>query len=93
MPTPEAVLLAAELLSNGYEDIEGYGELMVIDIGGATTDIHYSKDLVDENIVTHNEYDRLVFKKLGKCFFIASIKPYCVRCSGDFVFEKSSDAG
>ncbi len=40
MPTPEAVLLAAELLSKGYEDIEGLGELMVIDIGGATTDIH-----------------------------------------------------
>ncbi|QKF81966.1 glutamate mutase L [Halarcobacter ebronensis] len=38
---------------------------ILIDIGGATTDIHYSKDLVDENIVTENEYDRLVFKKLG----------------------------
>ena len=40
MPTPEAVLLAAELLSQGFEDEEGYGELMVIDIGGATTDVH-----------------------------------------------------
>jgi uncharacterized protein (TIGR01319 family) len=40
MPTPEAVLKAAELLSKGYEDIEGYGELIVIDIGGATTDVH-----------------------------------------------------
>lgn len=38
---------------------------ILIDIGGATTDIHYSKDLVDDNIVTENEYDRLVFKKLG----------------------------
>ncbi|PHR85280.1 MAG: methylaspartate mutase [Colwellia sp.] len=38
---------------------------VLLDIGGATTDIHYSKDLVDENIVTNNEYDRLVFKKLG----------------------------
>ena len=38
---------------------------IVIDIGGATTDIHYSKDLVDDNIITKNEYDRLVFKKLG----------------------------
>ncbi len=38
---------------------------IVIDIGGATTDIHYSKDLVDDNILTENEYDRLVFKKLG----------------------------
>jgi uncharacterized protein (TIGR01319 family) len=40
MPTPEAVLLASELLSKGYEDIEGYGELMIVDIGGATTDVH-----------------------------------------------------
>ena len=38
---------------------------IVVDIGGATTDIHYSKDLVDDNILTQNEYDRLVFKKLG----------------------------
>lgn len=39
---------------------------VLLDIGGATTDIHYSKDLViDDNIVTENEYDRLVFKKLG----------------------------
>ncbi len=40
MPTPEAVLLASELLSNGFEDEEGYGELMIVDIGGATTDVH-----------------------------------------------------
>jgi len=38
---------------------------ILLDIGGATTDIHYSKDLVDDNLVTDNEYDRLVFKKLG----------------------------
>ncbi len=38
---------------------------LVIDIGGATTDIHYSTDLVDDNILSENEYDRLVFKKLG----------------------------
>ncbi len=40
MPTPESVLMAAELLAKGYEDEEGYGELMVIDVGGATTDVH-----------------------------------------------------
>lgn len=38
---------------------------IVIDIGGATTDIHYSKDLVEDNIISSNEYDRMVFKKLG----------------------------
>jgi uncharacterized protein (TIGR01319 family) len=40
MPTPEAVLLAAELLADGFEDEAGYGDLMIIDIGGATTDVH-----------------------------------------------------
>jgi len=40
MPTPEAVLQAAELLSKGFEDEEGFGELIIIDIGGATTDVH-----------------------------------------------------
>jgi len=39
---------------------------LVIDIGGATTDIHYSTDLVEnKNIITQSGYDRLVFKKLG----------------------------
>lgn len=40
MPTPEAVLNAAELLSKGHEDMEGFGDLIVIDVGGATTDVH-----------------------------------------------------
>ncbi|MBE0491956.1 MAG: glutamate mutase L [Sulfurospirillum sp.] len=38
---------------------------IVVDIGGATTDIHYSRDLVRDNIVSENGFDRLVFKKLG----------------------------
>ncbi|ABO51197.1 glutamate mutase, MutL [Desulforamulus reducens MI-1] len=40
MPTPAAVLNAAKLLSTGTEDEAGLGELIVVDIGGATTDIH-----------------------------------------------------
>lgn len=39
---------------------------LVIDIGGATTDIHYSTDLIEnKNLITQSQYDRLVFKKLG----------------------------
>jgi len=39
---------------------------LLIDIGGATTDIHYSTDLIEnKNILTSSGYDRLVFKKLG----------------------------
>lgn len=40
MPTPTAVLTAARLLAQGTEKEGGLGELMVVDIGGATTDIH-----------------------------------------------------
>lgn len=40
MPTPAAVLKAAELLADGFAEEEGLGELMVIDVGGATTDVH-----------------------------------------------------
>ncbi len=38
---------------------------ILVDIGGATTDIHYSTDLVANNMVLEGGYDRLVFKKLG----------------------------
>nr|WP_300006141.1 methylaspartate mutase accessory protein GlmL [Tissierella sp.] len=40
MPTPASVLKAAEALSKGSEDERGIGDLLVLDIGGATTDIH-----------------------------------------------------
>ena len=60
--TPYIVNKTLPLLDANFSVVNPY---ILIDIGGATTDIHYSKDLVDENIVTQNEYDRLVFKKLG----------------------------
>ncbi|MFA7075883.1 MAG: methylaspartate mutase accessory protein GlmL [Candidatus Izemoplasmatales bacterium] len=40
LPTPSAVLDAAKLLSEGYLDEEGLGEIVVLDIGGATTDLY-----------------------------------------------------
>jgi uncharacterized protein (TIGR01319 family) len=40
LPTPSAVLEAAKLLSDGYLDEEGLGEIVVVDIGGATTDLY-----------------------------------------------------
>jgi uncharacterized protein (TIGR01319 family) len=40
LPTPEAVLVAAELLSRGYLDEPGLGDLAIVDIGGATTDVY-----------------------------------------------------
>jgi uncharacterized protein (TIGR01319 family) len=40
MPTPQAVLRACELLANGPPDGEGLGELVCVDVGGATTDVY-----------------------------------------------------
>lgn len=40
IPTPGAVLMAAELLAKGTYEEDGIGNLIVIDLGGATTDIH-----------------------------------------------------
>lgn len=44
MPTPAAVLKAAKVLSEGSDKEEGLGDLVVVDIGGATTDIHSLSD-------------------------------------------------
>lgn len=61
-PTPYIVNKTLPLIDTKFSVVNPF---ILLDIGGATTDIHYSKDLVDDNIVTENGYDRLVFKKLG----------------------------
>ncbi|KAF5090672.1 MutL protein [anaerobic digester metagenome] len=40
IPTPGAIFMASELLAKGLFEKPGIGSLMLIDIGGATTDIH-----------------------------------------------------
>jgi len=40
MPTPEAVLGATRLLAEGPDGCAGLGDVIVIDIGDATTDVH-----------------------------------------------------
>ena len=44
LPTPNAVLLAAELLSKGFDEEEGLGDLLLCDVGGATTDVYSMAD-------------------------------------------------
>lgn len=48
VPTPGAVLMAAELLAKGTPEEEGIGDLVIIDLGGATTDIHSVLPHLDE---------------------------------------------
>jgi len=82
-PTPYIVNRSLPKLKEIFDIADPF---LVIDIGGATTDIHYSTDLVaHKNIVTQSGYDRLVFKKLGvyksKESLIFSAK------SNEFVYE------
>ncbi|KGK89319.1 MutL protein [Clostridium sp. HMP27] len=44
MPTPAAVLKAARVLAEGTDKEDGLGDIVVVDIGGATTDIHSISD-------------------------------------------------
>lgn len=61
-PTPYIVNKALPLIESRFSVADPF---ILLDIGGATTDVHYSKDLVSDNIVTETGYDRVVFKKLG----------------------------
>jgi len=61
--TPYVVNRAMGLLSERFPEV--VDPFILIDIGGATTDIHYSSDLCMDNRVSEDGYDRLVFKKLG----------------------------
>ena len=60
--TPYVVNRALPYIDASHEAVNPF---IVLDVGGATTDIHYSTDLVKERIVHDSAFDRLVFKKLG----------------------------
>lgn len=61
-PTPYVVNKSLPLINVSFSVTDPF---ILLDIGGATTDVHYSKDLVGDNIVTEQGHDRIVFKKLG----------------------------
>jgi uncharacterized protein (TIGR01319 family) len=52
MPTPSAVMAAMELLSEGCEGETGIGDLIAVDVGGATTDIYSMADGMPEGMNT-----------------------------------------
>ena len=52
MPTPSAVLQAMELLSQGCEGEPGIGDLIAVDVGGATTDVYSIADGMPEHMNT-----------------------------------------
>ena len=52
MPTPSAVLQAMNLLAQGIEGEAGIGELVAVDVGGATTDIYSIADGMPDQMNT-----------------------------------------
>ncbi|MBQ6875093.1 MAG: glutamate mutase L [Lachnospiraceae bacterium] len=52
MPTPSAVLQAMSLLAQGCEEEAGIGELVAVDVGGATTDVYSIADGMPEHMNT-----------------------------------------
>ena len=44
IPTPRAAFRGINLLANGYGDEQGLGNIMALDIGGATTDFYSNVD-------------------------------------------------
>ncbi|MBO7184529.1 MAG: glutamate mutase L [Oscillospiraceae bacterium] len=52
MPTPSAVLQAMNLLAQGCEGETGIGELVAVDVGGATTDIYSIADGMPDQMNT-----------------------------------------
>jgi len=52
MPTPSAVLQAMNLLAQGYQEEPGIGELVAVDVGGATTDVYSIADGMPEHMNT-----------------------------------------
>ena len=52
MPTPAAVLQAMDLLAQGCAGEEGIGELIAVDVGGATSDVYSITDGMPEGMNT-----------------------------------------
>ncbi len=52
MPTPSAVMQAMQLLAQGCDGENGIGDLVGIDVGGATTDIYSVADGMPEHMNT-----------------------------------------
>ena len=52
MPTPSAVLQAMKLLAKGTQEESGIGDLVAVDVGGATTDIYSMADGMPEHMNT-----------------------------------------
>jgi uncharacterized protein (TIGR01319 family) len=96
IPTPGAVLLGAELIARGTHEHDGAGGLLVVDVGGATTDIHSiipdyeSLSIEERGLIVSNEKQvafRTVEGNLGlrvsACGIVETVGPRAVLRYGD----------
>jgi uncharacterized protein (TIGR01319 family) len=95
MPTPSAVLEAVKLMSNGSGDEPGLGELMVIDPGGATTDVHSiakgnpsAGSVTLANSLPEPYVKRTVEGNLGLKHNIDTLRKYCEGRESSLDFDK-----
>lgn len=67
IPTPLAVMRACELLSKGADEESGIGDLLAVDLGGATTDIYSMSD-------GHPSLDNMLSKGLPEPYAKRSVE-------------------
>ena len=63
MPTPTAVLMAVELLSRGTPSQPGLGDVMAVDIGGATTDVHTVSEPIQDQSLLYDSLEEPLAKR------------------------------
>lgn len=63
MPTPTAVLKATNLLAKGTATIKGLGEMIVVDVGGATTDVHSISEPIKDRTHLQDGLEETVEKR------------------------------
>ena len=60
--TPDAVLTGVELLADGSGDVPGAGDVLVVDVGGATTDVYSVVTPEGEDAALHREVVEVMWR-------------------------------
>jgi uncharacterized protein (TIGR01319 family) len=60
--TPDAVLAGVELLADGYAGVPGVGDVVVVDVGGATTDVYSVVTPDPEEAALHREVVEVMWR-------------------------------
>ena len=60
--TPDAVLSGVEVLADGADGVPGVGDVLVVDVGGATTDVYSVVTPQGEDAVLHREVVEVMWR-------------------------------